>query len=68
VERVEVVVVGAGLAGLSCAYELATRGYQVVVLETRDVVGGRCSSWSMDGMPVETGYHRMLGSCRPHGT
>jgi 15-cis-phytoene desaturase len=60
--RVEVVVVGAGLAGLSCAHELAVRGHDVLVLEAREVVGGRCSSWSMDGMPVESGYHRMLGS------
>jgi 15-cis-phytoene desaturase len=60
--HVEVVVVGAGLAGLSCAHELASRGHEVLVLESRDVVGGRCSSWDFDGMKVESGYHRMLGS------
>jgi monoamine oxidase len=37
-------VVGAGLAGLSAAYELRRRGYDVRVLEASDRVGGR--TWS----------------------
>lgn len=57
----EVVVIGAGLAGLSCAFELVERGHEVLVLEARDVVGGRTSSWVEDGMPVESGLHRFLG-------
>jgi monoamine oxidase len=36
-----VVVVGAGLAGLSAAYELGKVGFEVVVLEARDRIGGR---------------------------
>ncbi len=36
-----VVVVGAGFAGLSCAVELTDLGWDVVVLEARDRVGGR---------------------------
>src|SRR5690242_13704830 len=31
--HVDVLIVGAGLAGLSCAFELSTRGYRVLVLE-----------------------------------
>lgn len=60
-ERREVVVVGAGLAGLSCAFELAERGHDVLLLEAREVVGGRTSSWVEAGMPVESGLHRFLG-------
>lgn len=37
---VSVVILGAGPAGLACAYELAQRGYDVTVLEARNRVGG----------------------------
>jgi 15-cis-phytoene desaturase len=59
--RADVVVVGAGLAGLSCGFELSSRGYSVLVLEAGPVVGGRTSSWNAEGMMVESGLHRVLG-------
>ena len=37
----KVIIVGAGLAGLSCAYELRKRGFDVVVLEGQGRAGGR---------------------------
>lgn len=40
--RGRVVVVGAGLAGLSAAWELERRGWETTVLEARDRIGGRC--------------------------
>lgn len=60
-EHRQVVVVGAGLAGLSCGFELAEEGRDVLVLECRDRVGGRTASWTEDGMPVASGLHRFLG-------
>ncbi|HCI81927.1 MAG TPA: amine oxidase, partial [Ktedonobacter sp.] len=36
-----IVIVGAGLAGLTCAKMLAERGKRVLVLEATDQVGGR---------------------------
>ena len=52
---------GAGLSGLSCAYELAKRGYAVRSFEKNAWVGGRTASWDLNGMAVESGLHRFLG-------
>jgi len=40
----KVVILGAGLAGLTAAYELGKLGYQVQVLEARAFAGGRCQT------------------------
>ena len=40
-ERVDVIIVGGGLAGLSCAYELADSGMMVLVLERGDFSGSK---------------------------
>ncbi|GHF95017.1 MULTISPECIES: flavin monoamine oxidase family protein [Amycolatopsis] len=54
--RSDVVVVGAGLAGLTAARELTAAGRDVVVLEARDRVGGRTLNHDLgDGKVVEAG-------------
>ncbi|MDQ3155698.1 MAG: FAD-dependent oxidoreductase [Actinomycetota bacterium] len=51
-----VVVVGGGLAGITCGWMLQRRGAQVTVLEARDRVGGRTYSHTFsDGTTVERG-------------
>lgn len=50
-----VVVIGAGMAGLSAAADLARRGAEVVVLEASDRVGGRVRTDRAWGVPVEQG-------------
>ncbi|MGA1213871.1 MAG: FAD-dependent oxidoreductase, partial [Solirubrobacterales bacterium] len=47
----EVVVVGAGLAGLSAARQLVGEGLEVVVVEARDRVGGRTENGFLAGVP-----------------
>ncbi len=52
----DVVVVGAGFAGLAAARELTARGASVIVLEARDRVGGRVLNHSIgEGKVVEVG-------------
>lgn len=46
--RPRVLVLGAGLAGLSCAYELARGGAEVIVLEREEHAGGMASSFSLE--------------------
>lgn len=53
--RTEVVVIGAGLAGLVAARELTRAGLQVLVLEARDRVGGRTYTLNTGGIPLEMG-------------
>lgn len=55
-ERVDVVVVGAGLAGLAAARQLTAAGRSVAVLEARDRVGGRTLNHTLsNGTIVELG-------------
>jgi phytoene dehydrogenase-like protein len=55
-----VLVVGAGLSGLSVAMEASVRGHHVVVLEKRTSIGGRASSEMKDGFPIAYGPHFLL--------
>lgn len=52
----DVVVVGAGLAGLRCAQALVEAGRDVVVLEAADAVGGRIRTERVDGFLVDRGF------------
>lgn len=58
------IVIGAGLAGLTAAADLADAGAQVLVLEKRPVAGGKVSSWVEDGYTVESGLHIFFGCYR----
>jgi len=55
-------VVGAGLAGLSAAVDLASRGLRVAVHEASPQAGGRCRSYldSTLGMEIDNGNHLIL--------
>ncbi|KQQ93213.1 phytoene dehydrogenase [Leifsonia sp. Leaf325] len=53
----DVVIIGAGLAGLRCAVRLAESGLDVVVLEAQDGVGGRERTDAVDGFQLDRGFH-----------
>jgi phytoene desaturase len=50
-----VIVIGAGLSGLSTACHLSQRGYQVTVLEATDEPGGLCGQLRDGGFTFDTG-------------
>jgi len=54
----DVAVLGAGPAGLACAWELASRGARVVVLEASQRVGGLAATTERDGFRFDQGGHR----------
>lgn len=57
-----VAIVGAGLAGLSTAVELADAGHEVEIFEARPFVGGKVGSWiDKDGNHLEMGLHVFFG-------
>jgi monoamine oxidase len=62
----EVVVIGAGAAGLAAADALSREGREVLVLEARGRVGGRCFTRRMAGLdiPVEVGAEFIHGEAR----
>ena len=54
----KILVIGGGLAGLTCAVELAERGADVTVLESTPILGGKAASWrDTDGHIVDLGQH-----------
>ncbi len=62
----DVIIIGAGLSGLIAAREVLAAGFEPLVLEANDRVGGRIFTQDVDGVPLELGaqwigdtHHRM---------
>ena len=56
----KVVIIGAGPAGLSCAYHLAKNGYDVEVYEASNFIGGMSRSIDLWNQRVDLGPHRFF--------
>jgi oxygen-dependent protoporphyrinogen oxidase len=74
VKGLKVVVVGAGVSGLAAAYRLKQNGFEVVVLEKDDYVGGKVRSVRKHGYIMEAGasvlpskYRNVIGIARELG-
>lgn len=60
-EDIDVIIIGAGVSGLSAAHTLQSHGFNTLVLEARDRVGGRIWTDYSTGTPMD------LGSSWIHG-
>jgi squalene-associated FAD-dependent desaturase len=58
-----VAVVGAGLAGLSAGLALARRGWRVDLYERSRLLGGKATSFEVEGHEVDCGQHVVLACC-----
>eukprot|EP00879_Flechtneria_rotunda_P024261 GHRR01025712.1.p1 GENE.GHRR01025712.1~~GHRR01025712.1.p1 ORF type:complete len:221 (+),score=28.56 GHRR01025712.1:356-1018(+) len=58
--KAEVVVVGAGLAGLNAAAVLRKKGIEPIILETSDGIGGRVRTDVVDGFLLDRGFQIFL--------
>ncbi len=61
----DVIVLGAGPAGLAAALELAESGVQVTVIERQEQVGGNATSFDFGGINVDYGSHRLHPASPP---
>src|SRR5712692_10578222 len=57
-----VIVIGAGISGLVCAYRLQTLGVDVLLIEKSDRVGGVIQSEQIDGYLIERGPNSSQGT------
>ena len=61
-DKKNVVIIGAGWAGLACAVRLVHSGFNVTVLESARQAGGRAHSISFNRHTVDNGQHLLIGA------
>ncbi len=62
-----VVIIGAGVAGLSCGCYAAMNGYRATILELHSEVGGVCTAWTRKGYTFDGCLHWLMGSSPSSG-
>src|SRR5437016_688712 len=56
----DIVVIGAGMGGLTAAFRLARQGFRVRVIEARETPGGLASGFVQDGFAFDAGPYILL--------
>ena len=65
----KIIIIGAGMAGLSAGYELSQAGHDITILEARTIPGGRVHTIRepfSDGLYAEAGAARIPDDSRAH--
>ena len=57
-----VIIIGAGIAGLSAGCYLQMNGYRTQIFELHDKPGGLCASWKRNGYTIDGCIHWLLGA------
>ncbi|MEQ7800026.1 FAD-dependent oxidoreductase [Pedobacter sp. ASV1-7] len=65
-EDADVIIIGAGLAGLTAAKVLKAAGKSIKLLEASDKVGGRIKTDEVNGFLLDRGFQVLLGLKRPY--
>jgi prolycopene isomerase len=66
VSDADVIIIGAGMAGLTCGCLLAQKGLRVLMIEKNQKVGGCCTSFEKDGFSFDLSV-QSLGECQEGG-
>jgi phytoene dehydrogenase-like protein len=62
----KVIIIGAGIAGMSAGIYALQSGFEVTLLEQHKIPGGNCTSWRRGGYLFEGGLHWLTGSNPKH--
>ncbi|MDI7261317.1 MAG: FAD-dependent oxidoreductase, partial [Thermodesulfobacteriota bacterium] len=62
----DVIIIGAGMAGLTCGCLLAQKGLKVLMIEKNQKVGGCCTSFQRNGFSFDLSV-QSIGECREGG-
>ena len=63
---VDVIIIGAGIAGLTCGCLLTKKGLKVLIIEKNQKVGGCCTSFERDGFSFDLSV-QSIGECQRGG-
>lgn len=60
-EKYDVIIIGAGIGGLTCGCYLAKAGLKVLIVEQHNKPGGYCTSFEREGYKFDAGVHFLSG-------
>ncbi len=60
-DQYDIIIIGAGLGGLTAGAKLSKEGYKILLIEQHDIPGGCATTFSRKGYTVEVGLHELDG-------